>query len=130
MIEKSQKLKNTSPTDEDISRCSHIPSMHGQRTAAERREAAMQTARAFWQTHGAALEQENGPGTFKHAFVQAMKRLHAGDGAGAGADTPGAHRLMRDVLAEQRAFLVQFESCLDEFNRYLAALRLVCVLDC
>ena len=82
----------------------------------------MHTARAFWQTHGAALEQENGPGTFKHAFVQAMKRLHAGDG--------DAHRQMRAVLAEQRAFLVQFEPCLDEFNRYLAALRLVCVLDC
>jgi hypothetical protein len=90
----------------------------------------MQTVRTFWQTYGVALEQENGPGTFKHTFVQAMKQLHAGVAVEAGTDTQGAHRQMRDILAEQRAFLVQFESCLDEFNRYLAALRLVYVLDC
>ncbi len=37
------------------------------------------------------------------------------------------HRKVLDILVQQRTHMMQFECCLDEFNGYLAALRL---LDC
>jgi hypothetical protein len=38
-------------------------------------------------------------------------------------------KTMRDILAQQQTHMIQFESCLDEFNRYLTALRLLCALQ-
>jgi hypothetical protein len=92
----------------------------------ERTKTAQQTVCDFWQTYGVAIQEENGPGSFKHAFVREMMRLHD-------AVTDGVHgavidRTMRDILAQQQTHMIQFESCLDEFNRYLAALRLLCAL--
>ncbi len=81
--------------------------------------------RDFWQTHGVMLQQTNGPGTFKHTCLAAMKRLHE-DIAGE-RDEQILHRKILDILAQQSTYMMQFECCLDEFNGYLAELRL---LDC
>ena len=84
-------------------------------TAAQRKQAAYDTVRAFWQTYGAVLERDNGPGSFKYDFVQKMKALHQ--------DT--THTRILDILSQQRKYVYQFDSCLDQFNKYLAALRLL-----
>ncbi len=97
--------------------------MSEQPTAAERKETAYQIVRDFWQTYGDVLQQENGPGTFKYALVQKMKQIHEDNVAGS--DGAMIHRKILDILGEQRTSMIQFESCLDEFNRYLAALRLL-----
>jgi len=97
--------------------------MSEQPTAVERKEAAYQTVRDFWETYGDVLQQENGPGTFKHALVQKMKQVY--EDIVAGSDGAMIHRKILDILGEQRKSIIQFESCLDEFNRYLASLRLL-----
>ncbi len=100
-----------------------VRGMDEQPTAAERKETAYQRVSDFWQTRGVVLEQENGPSTFKYGFVDEMKQLHE-DIAG-GRDKAIIQRKILDILAQQRTSMIQFESCLDEFNRYLAALRLL-----
>ena len=86
----------------------------------------------FWQVHGGQLQAENGPGTFKHDLVQQMLHLHPDIVAGMDTLTTGRHsgsarleKKIGDILSLQRRHITQFEFCLDEFNRYLAALRLV-----
>ncbi len=85
--------------------------MSEQPTAVERKEAAYQTVRDFWETYGDVLQQENGPGTFKHALVQKMKQVY--EDIVAGSDGAMIHRKILDILGEQSMSMIQFESCLD-----------------
>ena len=89
----------------------------------DRKTAVYQTVRYFWQTYGVVLAGKNGGGRFKYAFVERMKELDEDISAGMHKDI--LHRRIRVILAEQRLYMIQFESCLDEFNTYLAALRLL-----
>ena len=80
----------------------------------------------FWCAHGARLESENGPGTFKHELVQQMREVHAEQEKGRTAcSSPVLRRKMQDILSLQRRHIMQFEFCLDEFNLYLTALSIV-----
>ena len=97
--------------------------MGKQPTAAEREEKAYRRVRAFWEEHGAGLREENGPGTRKYDFVRKMGGLH--EDIGEGTEKGIVHARIRDILGEQRMCMIQFECCVDEFNRYLAALRLL-----
>ena len=97
--------------------------MGNQPTAAEGEENAYRTVRVFWETYGAGLKTENGGETFKHDFVQKMGGLY--EHIAAGTEKAIVHRRILDIGGEQRMYMIQFESCLDEFNRYLAALRLL-----
>ena len=38
------------------------------------------------------------------------------------------HGKILDVLREQKMYIIQFNSCIDEFNDYLCALRLLDVI--
>ena len=69
------------------------------------------------------LAGENRGGTLKSAFVWKMKELDEDMRAGKGWDI--IHRRVLDILGEQRLCMIQFECCLDEFNAYLAALRVL-----
>ena len=92
----------------------------------------------FWQTHGMRIESANRPGTFKYDLVQKMSELHAD--IAAVTDKPifrepcnpvGLHpvrRKIQDIVSLQNRHIMQFEFCLDEFNRYLTTLRLLDVL--
>ena len=85
------------------------------------------------------LQAEHGPDTFKYELVQKMGALHAN--IAAVIDKPnileqynsvGAgqfRRKIQDIVSLQRRHIMQFECCLDEFNRYLTALRVLDVLD-
>ena len=97
--------------------------MGNQPTAAEREENAYRTVRVFWETYGEGLKTENGGETFNHDFVQKMGGLY--EHIAAGTEKAIVHRRILDIVGEQRMYMIQFESCLDEFNRYLAALRLL-----
>ena len=97
--------------------------MGKQPTAAEREEKAYRTVRAFWEEHGAGLREANGAGTRKHDFVRKMGGLH--EDIGEGREKGTVHARIRDILGEQRMYMIQFECCLDEFNRYLGASRLL-----
>ena len=77
----------------------------------------------FWQTYGVVLAGENGGGTLKSAFVWKMKELDEDMRAGKGWDI--IRRRVLDILGEQRLCMIQFECCLDEFNTYLDALRVL-----
>ena len=86
----------------------------------------------FWHVHSGQLQAENGPGTFNHDLVQQMLHLHPDILAGMDTLTTGRHsdsgrleKKIGDILSLQRRHITQFEFCLDEFNRYLAALRLL-----
>ncbi len=92
-------------------------------TAAEMKENAYRTVRVFWESYGAGLHSESGPGTFKHNFVQKMGGLY--DDIASGREQAIVHMKILDIRGEQSMSMIQFESCLDEFNRYLAALRLL-----
>ena len=81
------------------------------------------TVRAFWQGYGAGLQSENGPGAFKHDIVVKMGELCGY--IAEGRDPAVVHRKILDILGEQRMHMIQFQSCLDAFNRYLGALRLL-----
>jgi hypothetical protein len=97
--------------------------MSEQPTTVERKETVYQTVCDFWQTYGDVLQQVNGPDTFKYALVQKMKQMHEDNVAGS--DGSVIHRKILDILGEQRISMIQFESCLTEFNRYLEVLRLL-----
>lgn len=79
------------------------------------------TVRTFWHTHGAGLQSEHGPGTFKHDIVVKMDELY--QYIAEERDTVRIHSKILDILGEQSMHMIQFQSCLDEFNRYLTALR-------
>jgi len=81
------------------------------------------TVHTFWQSHGVGLQSENGPGSFKHDIVVKMGELH--QYIAEERDTAIVHRKILDILVEQGMHLIQFQSCLDAFNRYLGALRLL-----
>jgi hypothetical protein len=84
---------------------------------------------AFWEVYGGWLVAENGPGSFKHELVVKMGDLH-GD-LEAGIDSVPVDTVrgkIREIVGLQRMHLMQFEFCLDEFNRYLAALLLLDVV--
>ena len=100
-------------------------------------ELALCQASDFWHTHGMLLESANGPGTFKYDLVQKMGELHAEllsvtDTIFREPRHPvGLHPLrakIQDIVTLQSRHIMQFECCLDEFNRYLTALRLLDVL--
>lgn len=94
-------------------------------------EGACREVYEFWRDNGGWLEAENGAGTFKYELVQKMGALH-GDIVGEMVKVRGEEGTMRgkmqEILSLQRRHLIQFEFCLDEFNRYLSALRLLDVL--
>ena len=77
-------------------------------------------------THGAALQAANGVGTSKYDLVQKMLRLHQDIVAirqqSDAASLNSIQKKIGDILQLQRMHVMQFRSCLDEFNRYLAAL--------
>ena len=91
-----------------------------QPTAVERKNDAIHTVRTFWETYGKALERENGAGSFKYSLVVKMKELYENMQSG-----KEVHKKIRDILGEQRSHLIQFQSCVDAFNRYLRALSLL-----
>ena len=91
-----------------------------QPTAVERKNDAIRTVRTFWETYGKALEGENGAGSFKYSLVVKMKELYQNMQSG-----KEVHRKILDILGEQRNHMIQFQSCVDAFNRYLSALRLL-----
>jgi hypothetical protein len=95
----------------------------GQSTASERKENAYRTVRTFWETYGATLQTENGPGTFKHDIVVKMGELH--QYIAEGREKAMVHRKILDILGEQKRHMIQFQSCVDAFNRYLGALSLL-----
>ncbi len=66
--------------------------------------------RCFWVRNGVAIGHENGGGSFKSGLVERMKELHG--------DMSGGTR--QDII-----HMIQFECCLDEFNGYLGALRVL-----
>ncbi len=79
--------------------------------------------RGFWVRNGVVIGQENGGGSFKSGFVERMKELHGDMSDGARHDI--IHRRILEILGEQRLYMIQFECCLDEFNGYLGALRVL-----
>ena len=103
-------------------------------------ERAFSKVTDFWCTHGKRLEEENGPDTFNYELVRKMGALHVDvvgvrekvidreecDSVGVGP----LHRKIQDVVGLQRRHIMQFEFCLDEFNRYLTALGLLGVVLC
>jgi len=101
----------------------------------EHKHRLRETLYNFWYTYGVQLESENGPGTFNYDFVQKMSQLHPDIVVvmdkivpGQQSDSGSLDNLQSkigDVLSLQRRHITQFEFCLDEFNRYLAALLLL-----
>ena len=102
-------------------------------------EGACREVYEFWWAHGMRLESENGSDTFKYELVQKMGVLHgdivgeteqvSGEGerrAPVGVDTMRGK--IGDIVSFQRRHIVQFEFCVDEFNQYLTALRLLDVM--
>ena len=94
-------------------------------------EGACREVCGFWRENGGWLEAENGVGTFKYELVQKMGALH-GDIVGEMEQVSREEGMIRgkmqEILSLQRRHLIQFEFCVDEFNRYLRALRLLDVL--
>jgi hypothetical protein len=89
----------------------------------------------FWRVHGTRLEGENGPDTFKHELVQKMGGLDGEivgliDRVSGGVGVDVVRWRMGEILSLQRMHLIQFEFCVDEFNGYLSALRLLDVMLC
>jgi hypothetical protein len=95
----------------------------GQSTVAERKENAHRTVCTFLETYGATLQAENRHGTFKHDFVVKMGELH--QYAAEGREKTIVHRKILDILGEQKRHMIQFQSCVNAFNRYLGALSLL-----
>jgi hypothetical protein len=91
-----------------------------QPTAVERKKDAIHKVQDFWETYGKALERENGAGSFKYSLVVKMKELYQNIQSG-----KEIHNKILDILREQRSHVMQFQSCVDAFNRYLTALRLL-----
>lgn len=85
----------------------------------------------FWCTYGRRLESENGVGSFKYELVQKMGDLHVDVVGVRDKGSVGSGELLRkiqEVVSLQRRHMMQFEFCLDEFNRYLTGLGLLVVL--
>ena len=85
----------------------------------------------FWNTYGRRLESEHGPDTFAYELVVKMRELNAYILAVPDqvlVDWDRLHRKIQDIMSLQRRHIIQFEFCLDDFNRYLTALELLDVL--
>lgn len=95
-------------------------------TIAERREIAYYKVWHFWTSYGVRLQSENGPETFKRDFVEKMGHLHQDIAVAMNKAT--IHGNIVDILGEQKQHLIQFECCLDAYNNYLGALRLLDVM--
>jgi hypothetical protein len=96
-------------------------------------ELACWKVREFWHVYGTRLESENGPGTFMYELVQKMSALHADIAIETGelCISVGSGQLrgkIQDIVSLQRRHIMQFELCLDEFNRYLTALQVLDVV--
>lgn len=101
-------------------------------------ELAFSKVYGFWYTHGMRLEAEHGPDTFKYELVQKMGALHAN--IAAVIDKPiireqynsvsagQFRRKIQDIVSLQNRHIMQFECCLDEFNRYMNSLRVLDLL--
>ena len=77
-----------------------------------------------------AARGRNGTGSFKYELVVKMGDLH-GD-IGAGIDSVVVDTVcgkIQEIVSLQRMHIMQFEFCLDEFNRYLTALQLLGVVS-
>ena len=92
----------------------------------KRKRNAYHTVRCFWNTYGELLLSENGHGTFKYDIVDKMRQLY--QDIEASKDESIIHCKILDILREQRTHIIQFESCIDTFNDYLCALRLLDVM--
>ena len=94
------------------------------RVTGEMKTEVYERVRGFWVRNGVVIgEEKREGGSFKSVFVERMKELH-GDMSG-GRDEDIIHRRILEILGEQRLYLIQFECCLDEFNGYLGALRVL-----
>jgi hypothetical protein len=85
----------------------------------------------FWTTYGARLQSENRQGTFKYDIVEKMRHLHQELSLSSDASSDVLiiiHGKILDVLREQKMYIIQFYFCIDEFNDYLCALRLLDVI--
>lgn len=85
----------------------------------------------FWNTYGRCLEAEHGPGTFAYELVVKMAELHACILAVPDqvlVDWDLLHRKIQDIMSLQRRHIIQFEFCLDDFNRYMTVLGQLDVL--
>ena len=94
---------------------------------AARRRTAYETVVEFWPTHAAALRGDSGP--IKYEIVGQIEKLHHALASG-GEDDARTLAIIQEILVQQRMFMIQFETCLDKFNSYLNALRLMetCIL--
>jgi hypothetical protein len=92
----------------------------------KRKRNAYHAVRCFWNTYGALLQSENRHGTFKYDIVEKMGQLY--QDIEASKDESIIRGKILDILREQRTHIIQFESCIDTFNDYLCALRLLDVM--
>jgi hypothetical protein len=97
-----------------------------------RKQNAYNKVRHFWTTYGARLQSENRQGTFKYDIVEKMRHLHQELSLSSDASSNASsdaliiiHGKILDVLREQKMYIIQFYFCIDEFNDYLCALRLL-----
>ncbi|NDB86979.1 MAG: hypothetical protein EB127_30480 [Alphaproteobacteria bacterium] len=94
-----------------------------------RKQNAYNKVRHFWTTYGTRLQSENRQGTFKYDIVERMRHLHQELSSDASSDALIIiHGNILDVLREQKMYIIQFYFCIDEFNDYLCALRLLDVI--
>jgi hypothetical protein len=92
-------------------------------------QVAQGRAHEFWHTHGSRLVADHGPGSFKYELVVKMSRLHADILGVIDAATVDVVRgKLQDIVSLQSRHMIQFDCCLDDFNRYLTALRLLDVV--
>jgi hypothetical protein len=85
----------------------------------------------FWTTYSERLQSENRQGTFKYDIVEKMRHLHQELSLSSDASSDALiiiHEKILDVLREQKMYIIQFNFCIDEFNDYLCALRLLDVI--
>ena len=92
-----------------------------------RKQNAYNKVRHFWTTYGTRLQSENRQGTFKYDIVEKMRHLHQELSLSSDALII-IHGKILDVLREQKMYIIQFNFCIDEFNDYLCALRLLDVI--
>jgi hypothetical protein len=85
----------------------------------EKRELAYYKVWYFWNTYGNRLQSD----AFKDYFVDKMRQMYQDI-----EDRKGntiIHKGILGILEEQRKHIIQFDTCIDEFNDYLGALRLL-----
>jgi hypothetical protein len=103
--------------------CEDEGGMAEMRVIVEMKMGLYERVRGFWVRNGVVIGDENGGGSFKSGLVERMKELHGDMSGGTRQDI--IHRRILEILGEQRLYMIQFECCLDEFNGYLGALRVL-----